>query len=69
MAEIMSFSDFVKLLIKGLGQFNSTPDPKIVCYSPRKRPEMTEIMSFSDFVKLLIRGLGPFNFTPNPKTV
>ena len=43
----------MKLVFRGLGPFKSKPDPKTVCYRPRKLPEMVEIISFYDFMKLL----------------
>ena len=36
----------MKLVLRGPGPFKSTPDPKNVCYRPRKRPENVEATSF-----------------------
>jgi hypothetical protein len=40
------FYDLVKIMWRGPGPFKSTSDHQIVCYIPRKWPEMQEIKSF-----------------------
>ena len=47
--------DFVRIVLQGPGPFKSTPHPKTVCYSPRKRLEMAEIASFLRFIKACYR--------------
>ena len=60
----------MKLVLRGPGEFKSTSDPKTVCYSPRKRPEIAEFTScFYDFMKLVLQGPEQFKSTPDPKTV
>ena len=56
--------DFMKIVLRGHGPFKSTPDPKTVCYSPRKRPEMAEITSLLRFMKLVLGGSETFKSTP-----
>ena len=50
------FDGFMKVMLRGLEPFKSTQDPKTVCYSPRKRPEMAEIVSFSRFYETRVIG-------------
>ena len=40
------FYDFMKLVLRGPEPFKSAPDPKTVCYTPGKHPEMARITSF-----------------------
>ena len=60
---------FVKIMWLGPGPFKSTSDPKTVCYSTRKRPEMPEITSFIWFNENPVTGPWPFKSTSDPKTV
>ena len=55
MPEITNFLRFRETRVTGSGPFKSTPHPKTVCYSPRKRPEMAEIASFLRFIKACYR--------------
>ena len=50
------FYEFVKLVLRGPGPFKFTPDPKTVCYSPRKLREMAEITSFIRFYESCVSG-------------
>ena len=45
----------------------SSRDPKIVDYSPRKRPQMPEIMSFDDTARVVYRGSQGIEIIPGPK--
>ena len=59
----------MKLVLRGPGLFKSTPEPKTVCYSHGKRPEMPEITGFFyDFMQLVLRGPEFLNppWTPKP---
>ena len=49
--------------------FKSSPRPKIVCYSPRKRPEMTKSTSFDDVPIFLYPGHEPLKSSPERKIV
>ena len=57
----------MKVVLRGPEMFKSTPDPKNVCYSPRKRPEMAEIASFYDATRVVYRGSRGFEIFPGPK--
>ena len=53
----------------GHGASKSSRDPKIMDYSPRKRPEMREIMSFDDAARVVYRGHGALKCSRDLKTV
>ena len=61
------FYDFAKIVGRCPGPFKSTSDPKTVCYSPRKRPEMPEIASFYDTTRVVYRGSRGFEIFPGTK--
>ena len=42
---------------------------KIVCYSPRKRPEMTKSTSFDDVPIFVYRGSRAVEIVPEPKKI
>ena len=50
------------------GPLKSSPEPKPVCYSPRKRPEMTKFMSFVDFQITMYQGSWAVEMVPGAKT-
>ena len=60
--------DFMKIVC-GSGPFKSTSDPKIVCYSPLKRPEIPEITSFLWFRENRVTGPEPYKSMSDPKTM
>ena len=55
--------------IGGHGTLKSSWDPKIVDYSPQKRPEMLEIMSFTMLLKSCIGGHGASKSSRDQKNV
>ena len=64
-----NFYDFVKLVLRGPRPFKSIPEPKTVCYSPRKRQERAWITSFLPFDETRVTVSRPFKSTPDPKNV
>ena len=69
MLEITSFLRFRETLVTGPGPFKSTPDPKIVCYTPREQPKNGMNHEFLRFRETRVTGPGPFKSTSDPKTV
>ena len=57
MAEITSFSDPSRVVYLGHRASKSPRDSKIMCYNPRKRPEMAELTSFADAARVVYRGV------------
>ena len=54
----------------GLEPLKSSPEPKkTVCYSPRKRPEMTKSMILATSQFSCTRGHEPLKSSPEPKTM
>ena len=51
------------------GASKSSRDPKIMDYSPRKRPEMLEIMSIGDAAIVVHRGSRGIEILLGPETV
>ena len=64
-----SFVDFQITVCRGSRAIKSSPEPKTVCYSARKRPEMTKFTSFVDFQITVCRGSRAIKSSPEPKTV
>ena len=56
MTKFASFVEFQIIVYRGSRAIEIVPEPKTVCYSPRKRPEMTKFMSFVDFQITMYRG-------------
>ena len=54
---------------RGHELLKSSPEPKTVCYSPRKRPEITKSMSFDDVQIFVYPGSPAVEIVPEPKTV
>ena len=67
MLEIMSFYDAARVVYRGSRGLEILPGPKIVDYSPRKRPEMREIMSFDDAARVVYRWSQGIEILPGPK--
>ena len=56
MLETTSFDDVQIAVYRGSRAIEIDPDPKKVCYSLRKRPEMLETTSFDDVQIAVYRG-------------
>ena len=59
----------MKLVLRGPGPFKTNPDPKTMCYSSRKWPEMPEIPSFYDATRVVYRVSRALKSSRDPKTV
>ena len=67
MTKFTSFVDFQITVYRGSRAVKSSPEPKTVCYSPRKRPEMTKFMSFVDFQITMYQGSWAIEMVPGAK--
>ena len=67
MTEFMSFVDFQITVYRGSRAIKSSPEPKTVCYSPRKWPEMTKFTSFVDFQITVYWGSRAVEIIAEPK--
>ena len=64
MLETTSFHDVQIAVYRGSRAIEIDPDPKKVCYSPRKRPEMLETTSFDDVKIAVYRGSRAIEIVP-----
>ena len=67
MREITSFDDAARVVYRGSRGIKILLVPKIVDYSPRKRPEMLEITSFDDVARVVYRGSRGIEILPGPE--
>ena len=67
MREITSFDDAARVVYRRSRSIEILPVPKIVEYSPRKRPEMLKIMSFDDAARVVYRGSRGIEILPGPE--
>ena len=67
MTKFTSFVDFQITVYRGHGPYKSSPEPKTVCYSPRKRPEMTKLTRFVDLQITVYRGSRVVEIVPGAK--
>ena len=67
MPEIMSFDDATRVKYRGSQVLKFSRDPKIVDYSPRKRPEISEITSFDDAARVGYLGTQGIEILSEPK--
>ena len=66
MLEKARFDDVQIAVYRGSRAIEIDPDPKKVCYSPRKRPEMLETTSFDDVQIVVYRESRAIKIVPAP---
>ena len=64
MLEKTSFDDVQIAVYRGSRAIEIDPDPKTVCYTLRKRPEMLETTSFDDVKIAVYRGSRAIEIVP-----
>ena len=64
MLKTTSFDDVQIAVYRGSRAIEIDPDPKKVCYSLRKRPEMLETTSFDDVKIAVYRGSQAIEIVP-----
>ena len=67
MLEITSFADASRVVYQTSQSIEILPEPNIVGYNRRKRPEIAENTSFADAARVVYRGAQGNKILPGPK--